>query len=199
KAAERGLGGLEWAIGIPGTLGGAVVNNAGAYGGDMAAVLRRVRVLDHEGRQRELAAEELGLGYRTSRFKNAEGSREIILSATLQLAPESSATLKERMREYRARRRTAQPRQPSAGSVFKNPPGSSAARLIDEAGLRGKRAGGAQISEKHANYIVNLGQATAADVLLLISVVQQEVRRCSGLDLELEIELIGEFEGYRDN
>lgn len=199
EAAQRGFGGLEWAIGIPGTLGGAIVNNAGAYGGEMAAVLGGVTVLDREGTQRELAPEDLGLGYRASRFKNARGSGEIILSATLQLQPESTATLKERMDQYRSRRRAAQPRRPSAGSVFKNPPGRTAARLIDEAGLRGKRVGGAQISEKHANYIVNLGQATAADVLLLVTMVQEEVRRQSGLDLELEIELVGEFEGSRRN
>jgi UDP-N-acetylmuramate dehydrogenase len=103
------------------------------------------------------------------------------------------------MDQYRAQRRAVQPLQPSAGSVFKNPPDRSAAQLIDEAGLRGKRVGGAQISEKHANYIVNLGQATAADVLLLVTMAQDEVwRRCS-LDLELEIELVGEFEGSRDS
>ena len=199
EAAQSGLGGLEWAIGIPGTLGGAIVNNAGAYGGEMATVVRRVRVLDHEGKQRELATEELGLGYRTSRFRNTQGNGEIVLSVALQLEPESAARLKERMDQYRAQRRAVQPLQPSAGSVFKNPPDRSAAQLIDEAGLRGKRVGGAQISEKHANYIVNLGQATAADVLLLVTMAQDEVwRRCS-LDLELEIELVGEFEGSRDS
>jgi UDP-N-acetylmuramate dehydrogenase len=195
QTAESGAGGLEWAIGIPGTLGGAIVNNAGAYDGEMAAVVRAAKVLDSDGLVHELRATDLALGYRTSRFKNAHASGEIILSAELQLNPESVVTLREHMDRYLAQRRAAQPRQPSAGSVFKNPPGGSAAQLIEEAGLKGTRVGGAQISEKHANYIVNLGDARAEQVLRLIAMVKEQVRQHFGVDLELEIELVGELAG----
>ncbi len=192
--AENGLGGLEWAVGIPGTIGGAIVNNAGAYEGNMAGVVRTVRVLDRSGELHELASGDLGLGYRTSRFRGAASEEEIVLSADLQLAPEETSFLKERLDEYTARRRKAQPRGRSAGSVFKNPPGLKAGQLIDEAGLRGRRVGDAQISLKHANYIVNRGHARAEDVRRLIDEVQDGVRRLYGVDLELEIELVGDWQ-----
>jgi UDP-N-acetylmuramate dehydrogenase len=195
ETAESGAGGLEWAIGIPGTVGGAIVNNAGAYGGEMAAVVRAARVLDSHGKVHELHATDLALGYRTSRFRNAHASGEIILSVELQLNTEPVVTLREHMNRYLAQRRAAQPRQPSAGSVFKNPPGGSAAQLIEEAGLKGTRVGGAKISEKHANYIVNVGDARAEQVLSLIAMVKQQVRQRFGVDLELEIELVGELAG----
>jgi UDP-N-acetylmuramate dehydrogenase len=189
--AESGQGGLEWAVGIPGTIGGAIVNNAGAYDGDMSAVVRSVTVWSPQEELRVLESNELDWGYRTSRFRNCRSRQEVILSTQLQLKPETPGALAERMNSYRARRVASSPSKPSAGSVFKNPPGSSAAELVDGAGLRGKSIGDAQISEEHANYIVNAGQATAQDVLLLIALVEDQVRRSFGVDLELEIEVIG--------
>jgi len=199
QSAENGSGGLEWAIGIPGTVGGAIVNNAGAYDGDMAGVIRRVSVLDHRGQIRDLAPGDLELGYRTSRFRETASKEEIILSTDLQLVPEETAVLRKRMDDYMARRREAQPRGPSAGSVFKNPPGLKAGQLIDEAGLRGKRVGDAQISPKHANYIINTGRARAEDVLQLINEVQDRVQRLCGVELELEIELVGSWQQTHAN
>ncbi len=199
QTAENGSGGLEWAIGIPGTVGGAIVNNAGAYEGDMAGVIRLVRILDGRGEIRELAPGDVEPGYRTSRFRGAASGKEIILSADLQLIPEDTALLRERMNEYTARRRKAQPRGRSAGSVFKNPPGLKAGLLIDEAGLRGRRIGDAQISPKHANYIINRGRARAEDVLRLIDEAQERVRRLCGVDLKLEIELVGDWQQAHTN
>jgi UDP-N-acetylmuramate dehydrogenase len=194
QTAETGLGGLEWAVGIPGTVGGAIVSNAGAYGGDMAATLGGVSILDQLGHVSDLAVGDLNLGYRTSRFRGTEHSEEIILSTNLQLFPESITTLKERIDGFAADRHARQPREASAGSVFRNPPQSKAGELIDKAGLRGKRIGGAHISEKHANYIVNHGHATAEDVLQLINLAKEAVLRHFDMELELEIELIGEWE-----
>jgi UDP-N-acetylmuramate dehydrogenase len=193
QSAEAGSAGLEWAIGIPGTVGGAIVNNAGAHDGEMAAVISRVQIMDRQGQTCSLAPGDLKLGYRTSRFRAQTSRQEIILSADLQLVPESTSILKERMEEYRALRRSRQPTEPSAGSVFKNPPGSKAGQLIDQAGLRGSRVGGAQISNKHANYIVNTGRARAEDVLQLIDLAKDRVRQLFGIDLELEIQLVGDW------
>jgi UDP-N-acetylmuramate dehydrogenase len=194
QTAQSGSGGLEWGVGIPGTVGGAVVNNAGAYGGDMAAVVRQVSILDREGQLRQLRPEDLQLGYRTSRFKEAARRDEIILSADLQLAPEETDVLEGRIQRFTALRESAQPHQPSAGSVFKNPPGWSAGRLIEEAGLRGTRIGDAEISHQHTNYIVNTGQAKALEVLKLVNLVRERVHRIFGVELELEIELVGDWQ-----
>jgi len=193
QTARSGSGGLEWAVGIPGTVGGAVVNNAGAYEGEIAAVVRRVSILDREGKTRELLPEELELGYRTSRFREAAHRNDILLSADLQLVPEEPDVLDGRIQRFTALRQAAQPREPSAGSVFKNPPGWSAGQLVEEAGLRGTRIGDAQISPQHANYIVNTGQAKALEVLKLINMVKERVHRLFGVELELEIELIGDW------
>lgn len=199
RTAENGSGGLEWAIGIPGTVGGAIVNNAGAYEGEMAGVIRRVTVLDHHGQTRDLAPDDLEPGYRTSRFREAGSKEEIILSADLQLVPAETAVLRRRMDDYMARRRAAQPRGRSAGSVFKNPPGLKAGQLIGDAGLRGKRVGDAQISAQHANYIINTGRARAEDVRQLINEVQERVQRLYGVELELEIELVGNWQQTHAN
>ena len=193
KTAEGGSAGLEWAIGIPGTVGGAIVNNAGAYDGTMEDVVRRVAVLDLRGEVREIPPEALRLGYRTSRFREQEHHREVILSVDLRLTPQSPRVLADRMARYDALRRAAQPSQPSAGSVFKNPLGSSAAQLMERAGLKGKRIGDAQISHKHANYIVNLGSAKANDVLRLAKLVRNEICELFDVELELEMELVGEW------
>jgi UDP-N-acetylmuramate dehydrogenase len=193
QTSKSGSGGLEWAIGIPGTMGGAIVNNAGAYEGEIAGVVLEVSVLDCEGQIRELLPEELDLGYRTSSFKAATRRNEIILSAELQLVPEETEVLKGRIQRFTALRQAVQPRERSAGSVFKNPSGGSAGQLIEEAGLRGTRIGDAEISHQHANYIVNTGRAKALEVLKLINLVKERVHHLFGVELELEIELIGDW------
>ncbi|HIP96461.1 MAG TPA: UDP-N-acetylmuramate dehydrogenase [Anaerolineae bacterium] len=192
----RGLAGLEWAVGIPGSVGGAVVGNAGAFGGYMSDVVRRLTVLDASG-VREMSAAEAGFGYRTSRFKagsQAVGRKEIILAAEMALRPESVAVLEERVTEYTRRRMNRQPAEPSAGSVFKRTAQYPAGFLIEQAGLKGTRRGEAVISPRHANFIVNLGRARATDVKALIELAQETVLHEFGERLELEIELIGEWE-----
>jgi len=195
-SARRGLGGLEWAVGIPGSVGGAIVGNAGAYGGYVGDVVRRVTVLAPDGEVRELAARELGFGYRTSRFKEqgiGDRGREVILWAEFALRPEPAEALLERMADYTRRREAKQPTEPSAGSIFKRTEQYPAGFLIEQAGLKGMRIGGAQISPKHANFIVNLGEARASDVKALIDLAREAVYREFGIELELEIELVGEW------
>lgn len=198
ESAWRGLGGLEWAVGIPGSVGGAIVGNAGAYGGYISDVVRKVTVLSADGTMRQLTAKEIGFGYRTSRFKR-QGTRDkgqgVILSAEFALHLEPTEVLLERMADYTCRREATQPMEPSGGSVFKRTEQYPAGFLIEQAGLKGVRIGGAQISPKHANFIVNLGGARAADVKALIDLAQERVREQFGLELELEIELIGEWNG----
>jgi UDP-N-acetylmuramate dehydrogenase len=193
ETVDKGWQGLEWAIGIPGTVGGAIVNNAGAYESSMADCVREVTILDEQGETQRLTPEELRLGYRTSRFRESTGRGEIILSSDLTFTPGSPSELEERVQRYRRLRRDAQPREPSAGSVFKNPQGLKAAKLIDDAGLKGTSIGDAEISHKHANYIVNKGQATADQVWQLIQLVMEKVWELFEVRMELEIELIGEW------
>ena len=197
ESARRGLGGLEWAVGIPGSVGGAIVGNAGAYGCYIGGVTRKATVLAADGTVRELSAAELGFGYRTSRFKGraAKGEQEVILSAEFALRPEPAQELAEKMADYVRRRETSQPTDPSVGSVFKRTWQYPAGFLIEQAGLKGTRIGGAQISPKHANFIVNLGGARALDVKALIDLAQEQVREQFGIDLELEVELVGEWNG----
>jgi len=193
QAVQRELGGLEWAVGIPGTLGGAIVQNAGAHGSCMADVVLQVTVVDEGGLVRTLSPEELGLGYRSSRFRRtgAEDPPEVILSADLGLSPQPREELQARMADYIAQRRAAQPWLPSAGSVFKTPPGDYAARLIEEAGLKGMRQGDAMLAAEHANFIVNVGNARASDVKALIDRARMAVAQRFGVELELEIQLVG--------
>jgi UDP-N-acetylmuramate dehydrogenase len=189
RAGERGLSGLEWAVGIPGTLGGALVMNAGAHGGELAQVVRRLGLLEG-GALREIPAVEAGFGYRSSRFK-AGGS--LLLWAEMELTPGEPLEIQARMRESLDRRRASQPLElPNAGCVFKNPAGDSAGRLIEEAGLKGLRHGGAEISTRHANFVVNQGDARAADVLWLMEEARQAVLAKSGIKLENEILVLGE-------
>ena len=197
KAARQGLGGLEWAVGIPGSLGGAIMQNAGAHDSCMADVVLQVKVLDQVGLVRTLGLEELAFGYRTSRFRRrgAESPPEVILSADLELSPWPQEELEVRMADHIAQRRARQPWLPSAGSVFKNPPGDYAARLIEAAGLKGMRQGDAMIAPEHANFIVNVGNARASDVKALIDRVRFEVAQRLGVDLELEIQLVGDWHG----
>ena len=200
-ALEHGLTGLEFAYGIPGTVGGAVYMNAGAYGACMADVLESVRVykparmLDDgtrgSGNIIEFDVDELNLGYRKSRIAD-DGF--IVLSATFNLAPGNAAMIKADMDEYRQRREDKQPLDmPSAGSTFKRPEGYFAGKLIMDAGLRGHAVGGAQVSEKHCGFIVNADHATAADVDELIRDIQAKVKDQFGVDLEPEVHRVGEF------
>lgn len=187
-AASLGLSGLEFAHGIPGTLGGAVSMNAGAYGGEMKDVLRTARYLN--GDLELCESGDLQLSYRHSRFSD---TGDIILSADMELLPASEAAIRATMKELMERRRKSQPLDiPSAGSTFKRPVGGYAAALIDEAGLRGCTIGGAQVSEKHAGFVVNRGGASCEDVKRLMAHIQKTVFEHSGITLEPEVKLITE-------
>ncbi len=187
-ALRASLTGLEFAYGIPGTVGGAVYMNAGAYGGEMKDVLVSVRHLNAQGEIVETPASELDLGYRHSIF---EDNGDCILSAQVRLAPGDAQKISEQMNDLMGRRRDKQPLdKPSAGSTFKRPVGAFAGALIDQCGLRGYRHGGAAISEKHCGFVVNLGGATCADVLALCQEVQTIVKEKTGFTLEKEIRVV---------
>lgn len=190
-AYQTGLTGLEFASGIPGTIGGAVVMNAGAYGGEMKNVLKEVTVLTKEGEVLVIPAKALELGYRTSVIpKNGW----IVLGAVLQLKKGDQEQILARMEELKEQRITKQPLDlPSAGSTFKRPEGYFAGKLIMDAGLRGFTVGGAQVSEKHCGFVVNRGNATAADVWELICEVKRRVKEMTGVELEPEVKLLGDF------
>ena len=189
EAQRAGLSGLEFVSGIPGTLGGGCAMNAGAYGGQLSDALIDARVLI-DGEIRTLTRDEMQMGYRTT-LPLREGG--IVLSARFRLQSGDPNAISERMRELNARRREKQPLNfPSAGSVFKRPEGYFAGALIEQAGLKGAQIGGAQVSEKHAGFIVNIGNATAGDVLTLIERVQKTVFEHSGVHLETEVRVIGE-------
>ncbi len=188
RALELGLTGLEFAGGIPGSVGGAVMMNAGAYGGEMAQVLESVAFLDEEGEVRTLPASECGFGYRHSVFSNRKC---LILKARFQLKQGDGDAVKARMDELTAQRKAKQPLEyPSAGSMFKRPPGHFAAALIDQCGLKGLAVGGAQVSEKHAGFVVNRGGATCADVLELVRQVKARVLSQTGVELEMEVRVL---------
>lgn len=190
KAAELGLSGMEFAVGIPGSIGGAVYMNAGAYDGEMSKVVKSVRVMDAAGEVSELSASELDFGYRHSAL---QGSSKIVTSVTVELAAGDKQAIAEKMADFSNRRITKQPLElPSAGSMFKRPPGYFAGTLIDQTGLKGYTVGGAQVSTKHAGFVVNIGGATAADVLQLISDVQAKVFAAHGVHLEPEVLVLGE-------
>lgn len=189
-AADHALSGLEFASGIPGTVGGAAYMNAGAYGGEMKDVVERVRHLTPAGEEGEAAGEALQFAYRKSRYT---GGRDIITFVEYRLAPGDPAQISAQMEDLMARRKSKQPYDmPSAGSVFKRPEGYYAAALIEECGLKGRRVGGAQVSEKHAGFIVNTGGATCQDVLGLIGEIQREVFAQKGVRLETEVRVTGE-------
>lgn len=190
-AYQTGLTGLEFASGIPGTIGGAVVMNAGAYGGEMKNVLKEVTVLTKEGEVLVIPAKALELGYRTSVIPK---NRWIVLGAVLQLKKGDQEQILARMEELKEQRITKQPLDlPSAGSTFKRPEGYFAGKLIMDAGLRGFTVGGAQVSEKHCGFVVNRGNATAADVWELICEVKRRVKEMTGVELEPEVKLLGDF------
>ena len=187
-AANEGLSGLEFAHGIPGSLGGAVFMNAGAYGGEMKDVLESVEYADTDGVVRSVPASELGLSYRHSAF---EGTKRLVTAATVRLAPKEPEEIKARMRELMEKRRASQPLDvPSAGSTFKRPVGGYAAALIDEAGLKGFAIGGAQVSEKHAGFVVNRGGASFEDVIRLMEHIKKTVYDRSGIMLEPEVRIL---------
>lgn len=194
---ERGLAGMEWAINVPGTVGGGVVGNAGAHGMEIASNLNLARVMRRGSPPEYWTPRQMQFGYRRSALKAyAPADRPIVLSATFDLKLDYRANLERRAGEFIARRKATQPPGASIGSMFKNPPGDYAGRLIEAAGLKGKQIGGAMISDKHANFFVNVsGQASADDVKALIDLAHAEVLRRFGVDLELEIELIGEWPG----
>lgn len=191
EAGKAGLTGLEFASGIPGTIGGAMVMNAGAYGGEMKDVVTEVMVLTKEGRIKNLTKEEMKFRYRGSVIEE-EG--DIVLECTMELNPGDEETIKARMEELAVQRRTKQPIEfPSAGSTFKRPEGYFAGKLIMDAGLRGYQVGGAQVSEKHCGFVINTGGATAADVMQLMQDVSERVQEQFGVTLEPEVKRIGEF------
>ena len=187
-AMEHGYTGLEFAHGIPGTVGGGVYMNAGAYGGEMQQVVTNVTAMDRKGHVLELPAEELRLSYRHSRFMEED---LVILSATVRLQKGEREEFSAKMAELMTRRRTSQPLEyPSAGSTFKRPVGGYAAALIEASGLKGFRVGDAQVSEKHAGFVVNRGRATSHDVLELMKQVQEKVQADSGICLEPEVRIL---------
>lgn len=188
EAARLSLTGLEFAAGIPGTVGGAVVMNAGAYGSEIKDVLVWASVLDTDGKILTLEARDLGLGYRTSRVPS---SGYVVLEAGFKLTEGDQEAVLARMEELAAKRREKQPLDyPSAGSTFKRPAGHFAGKLIEDAGLRGFQVGGAQVSEKHCGFVINREDATAGDVLELCREVRRRVREHSGVELELEVKLL---------
>ena len=189
KALEHSLTGLEFASGIPGTLGGAVVMNAGAYGGEMKDVLEKIGYIDAEGNICEMVNENASMGYRTSIFSDSE---LIVLYCTLRLKKGDKNEISDTMNELNAKRREKQPLNlPSAGSTFKRPQGYFAAKLIEDAGLKGFTLGGAAVSEKHSGFVVNVNDATAEDVKALMSHVKKTVYEKFGVALEPEVKFLG--------
>lgn len=191
QAALRGLSGLEWAATVPGTVGGAVYGNAGAHGGDMAGSLLVAEILHRTGKE-EWPVSRLQYAYRSSALKRDPG-QHMILTARMKLAHSNPTEVQSRMEGFTTHRRASQPPGASMGSMFKNPPGDYAGRLIEAAGLKGKRSGGAEISTVHANFFVNDGHATAADIGTLIATTRSTVEKKFGVRLELEVELLGDW------
>ena len=191
EAQAKGLTGFEFASGIPGSLGGAVMMNAGAYGGEMKQVLIQAQILNASGEIEDVLAEEMELGYRSCVFSRNGG---VILSASIQLEPGDPSAIQSRMEELKFLRTSKQPLEyPSAGSTFKRPEGYFAGKLIQDAGLRGFQVGGAQVSEKHCGFVINKDQASAMDIRSLMEQVSEKVYTQFGVRLEPEVKLIGEF------
>lgn len=190
-AASNGLGGMEFAAGIPGSVGGAVVMNAGAYGGEMKDIIEKVYVLDENGAQLELDRDALDLGYRHSCIPE---KKYIVTKVVLELVPHDEVEIRSKMKDLNEKRAEKQPLQyPSAGSTFKRPERYFAGKLIMDAGLRGYQVGGAQVSEKHCGFVINKGDATAADICQLMRDVSDKVQAQFGVVLEPEVKMIGEF------
>lgn len=192
QAALRNLSGLEWATTVPGTVGGAVFGNAGAFGSNTAASLKVAEILHPVYGKQEWPVEKLEYSYRSSWLKRNPG-QVIILAARFELTVDKPEAIQARMSDFSARRRASQPQGASMGSMFKNPEGDHSARLIEAAGLKGTRVGGAHISEKHANFFINDNNATASDLFSLIQIAKTRVFEAFGVSLELEVELVGNF------
>ena len=191
RAASHGLAGLEWAAAVPGTVGGAVYGNAGAFGGDIAGSLTQAELLTDQGRE-TWPVEKLKYDYRSSVLKR-QTLKYIVLWAEFRLEHSKKEIVSVKISEFSERRKATQPPGASMGSMFKNPPGDFAGRLIEAAGLKGTRIGAAEISPVHANFFINHGQTKAEDVRALVNLVQKTVAKQFGVNLELEIELIGEW------
>lgn len=186
-AAEKGLSGLEFAVGIPGTVGGAVVMNAGIPGEETASVLSGITLVDEAGKVQRLRKEQVAFGYRSAALPKG-----VVVSASFSLSPAPAAEIDEKIKRLLQRRRETQPLSfPNVGSVFKNPAGDFAGRLVEAAGLKGRRSGAAQISERHGNFIINRGEATAKEVLALIGEIRQKVQAEFGILLEPEVKVVG--------
>jgi UDP-N-acetylmuramate dehydrogenase len=189
ESAEKGLAGLEWGVGIPGSVGGALVMNAGAYGGQMSDAVKKVRGLTTDGDMLTLKAKEINFGYRHSEYPKGF----VIIGTNLEMRPGEKRSLRSVMNKWMDKRQKNQPLSlPSAGCIFKNPVGDSARRLIGVAGLRGKKIGGAKVSSKHANFMINDGNARAADVMRLIELVRERTYKELGIELVPEVRVIGE-------
>jgi UDP-N-acetylmuramate dehydrogenase len=195
QAAERsGLAGMEWALGIPGSAGGSAYNNAGCFGSDMAATVANVDLIMPTGARRQVSNAECAFRYRGSSLRDGALQGSLVLAVTFALEPGDPAAIKARMAAVQAERHQTQPVSGrSTGSVFKNPPGDFAGRLVEAAGLKGTRVGGAMVSREHANFIVNAGGATASDVAELVRLVRTAVRDQTGVELELEMEAVGRW------
>ncbi|MCH8875740.1 MAG: UDP-N-acetylmuramate dehydrogenase [Chloroflexi bacterium] len=194
RAVEKGLSGLEWAATVPGTIGGAILGNAGAHGGDTAGTLVEAEVVHRLEGHSSWDVERQEFGYRTSWLKRNPG-QAVVLAGRFDLDPSNPEQTRAKMEEYVAYRQRTQPTGASIGSMFKNPPGDHAGRLIEAAGLKGERRGPAEISPVHANFFINHGGATADQVHALIQLAQRRVAEESDVELELEIELLGDWEG----
>jgi UDP-N-acetylmuramate dehydrogenase len=191
RCASKGFAGLEWAATVPGTIGGAVYGNAGAFGGDMAGNLLNAELLTENGREK-FTVEQMGYGYRTSILKRG-GLKAIVLSAQLALKNSTKEEVTVKIQQFSAHRKATQPPGASMGSMFKNPAGDYAGRLIESAGLKGTRIGNAEISPLHGNFFINHTNTKAEDIRALIQLVQKTVKEKQGVDLELEIEVIGDW------
>ena len=191
RCASKGLSGIEWAATVPGTIGGAVYGNAGAFGGDIAGNLIYAELLTMNGKE-TFTAEQMGYGYRTSALKRGE-VKAIVLSAELSLKNSTKDEVTVKIQQFSAHRKATQPPGASMGSMFKNPPGDYAGRLIESAGLKGARIGNAEISPLHGNFFINHANTKAEDIRALIQLVQKTVKEKEGVELELEVELVGEW------
>lgn len=192
ECLTQGVAGMEWAVGVPGTVGGAVVNNAGAHGDDMSESVVEVIVLEQSG-IKHYTHSEMHYDYRESMLKTRQDRHFVVLQARFNLPYDDPVSIKSRMDEFNTYRKQTQPSGATLGSIFKNPTGDYAGRLIQDSGLKGYRVGDVEISAKHANFIVNHGSATASDYYALIQTVQEIVLAKQGVELELEIELVGEW------
>jgi UDP-N-acetylmuramate dehydrogenase len=192
RAARLGLSGLEWSATVPGSLGGAIYGNAGAFDGDIAGNLISAELLHRKHGKETWNADKLEYGYRTSLLKR-EHPPVVVLSATMRLSHGQHEEIQKKMEIFSSQRRASQPAGASMGSMFKNPPGEKAGRLIEAAGLKGKRIGNAAISSRHANFFVNEGATKAEDVMGLIDLARQGVFKQTGIELDLEVELVGEW------